>query len=342
MELENRLKTHDLLQRNPKDYLLEPVILEHNFSLDSKRNSSKINKKQNGKYTNYSFEKTPLAQITASGQNLSSEELTSFIRFIRYTIGGHSEILDGIKKSGKIPEELVIYKFDKKNNRLDYKLKNYKTEIETPLSLVSYRPLEYSTETGSYYSLISKIQTFDSEKIKQQMGSIEIDIQSSLDNKNYLEALLGCLESGLYNSVFNIEICQTNINIIQADSHAKTLFTYLNPGDQISPEDAYKEFEALEKFAGEKAYILWIFEADMLSRINKKKESLEKFYKALKVNPYIAGIYKDIGEIFYSNYNTDLAWLCWDIARRIYPEHSMLKPITELEENLQKKYPEYF
>lgn len=63
---------------------------------------------------------------------------------------------------------------------------------------------------------------------------------------------------------------------------------------------------------------------------------------ALTANPYIVGAWKDLGDLYFNEYNTRDAWRCWDLARELLPTHGLLKTVGEFEQNLLNTYPEFF
>jgi len=63
---------------------------------------------------------------------------------------------------------------------------------------------------------------------------------------------------------------------------------------------------------------------------------------ALDGNRYLAGVYKDLGDLYYDAYETNVAWDCWDAARKIAPSLEMLDSVRDLEEHLETAYPRFF
>ena len=67
-----------------------------------------------------------------------------------------------------------------------------------------------------------------------------------------------------------------------------------------------------------------------------------KFFAALTENPANAGAWKDLGDIFYNEYEMPVAWECWEMARRLLPTHKNLQSVADLERKLLENYPEFF
>jgi hypothetical protein len=64
---------------------------------------------------------------------------------------------------------------------------------------------------------------------------------------------------------------------------------------------------------------------------------------ALRANPCLAGAWIDIGSGFLNDYQTYVAWECFDIARRILPAGSpTFSRVEALERDLRARHPEFF
>jgi hypothetical protein len=88
--------------------------------------------------------------------------------------------------------------------------------------------------------------------------------------------------------------------------------------------------------------MLDVFEGNILFNLRGGQAGADHLLAALKVNPYLLGAWKDLGGYYYRSYETDMAWACWDAARRVNAQHSMLLQITELENRLRQAFPEFF
>jgi len=62
----------------------------------------------------------------------------------------------------------------------------------------------------------------------------------------------------------------------------------------------------------------------------------------LQARPFIAGVYKDLGDNLLMSYDASGAWRCWDIGRRIAPGFQNFKAVNQFESALATQHPEYF
>lgn len=91
-------------------------------------------------------------------------------------------------------------------------------------------------------------------------------------------------------------------------------------------------------------YVVDAFLADRLSAAGHRREAMAAFARALAGNPYLAGVYKELGDHFLRISRTDLAWVCYDLGRSL-PGRSAddaLAPVDVLEAKLASLYPAFF
>lgn len=59
-------------------------------------------------------------------------------------------------------------------------------------------------------------------------------------------------------------------------------------------------------------------------------------------DPFLTGVYHDLGRFLERSFQHPLAWECYDLARKLYPNHPLLKDVAEEESALEKAEPQYF
>ena len=109
-----------------------------------------------------------------------------------------------------------------------------------------------------------------------------------------------------------------------------------------SMEPAIKTFVDLRPQAGRKAYVLGIFEANDRLKLGDGASAKRLFDEALEKNLLLAGVYKDLGDLYLVEYDLPRAWRCWDQGRRIAPTFGNFAPVNQFEQSLLSQHPEYF
>jgi hypothetical protein len=160
---------------------------------------------------------------------------------------------------------------------------------------------------------------------------------------NYLDAMLAYIEYSLTSGLPLPPVFLQQKPVLVNDDDVKRLLSAVQQPKNKKEAEAYLAiFQGLEKKAINQGYILKIFEANIKSGLSKQQEAKDLFYQVMIASPLITGMYKDLGQLFFKEYNAVLAWRCWDVARKIAPEHNIFFQINEMELNLFKNYPEYF
>lgn len=87
---------------------------------------------------------------------------------------------------------------------------------------------------------------------------------------------------------------------------------------------------------------LKVYEANFLADVGEGELAEKLFLEALEANDLLAGAWFDLGGLYHKRYETPVAWRCWDIARKIAPDHGLLKNADRREARLIEWHPEYF
>jgi len=110
------------------------------------------------------------------------------------------------------------------------------------------------------------------------------------------------------------------------------------------PEAAVKLWESLKREEVPNGYVIDAFLADRLSAAGHRQDAMGAFAHALEGNPYLAGVYKELGDHFLRGSRTELAWICYDLGRAL-PGRDRADPLAdvdELEQKLAAAFPDFF
>jgi tetratricopeptide (TPR) repeat protein len=174
-------------------------------------------------------------------------------------------------------------------------------------------------------------QADHSRKIQEQA-------KAAIKNKQILTSVLLYLADSLATGNQSGDQLREHRELFQNDANCKVLFSNLSGQD----EAASKKLKSLEKAAGPAVHILRIFEAGVLSARGQHSGAQRLYLEALKTDPYIAGAWKDLGDMYFQAFECEPAWQCWDAARHLAPEFKGLGQVAELEQMLRKECPEFF
>jgi len=124
---------------------------------------------------------------------------------------------------------------------------------------------------------------------------------------------------------------------LRADPRMRRLIPALNPPPE--QRDAaiatLREFERKDLSHG---HVLDIFLANVLDAAGKGEEAERLFLAVLGINPWLSGVYKDLGDIYHERFDMDRAWRCWDAGRRLAPGHPLYQGLEEHEADLRARF----
>jgi hypothetical protein len=113
-------------------------------------------------------------------------------------------------------------------------------------------------------------------------------------------------------------------------------------GGSLEARAAVATLVQLRAAAGPRQHVLMSFESGHRERLGETRQAADLLARALAANPFLTVAYKDLGDLFFRQRDMQGAWLCWEAARRIAPDHPVLKSVDQLEADLARAHPEYF
>ena len=128
----------------------------------------------------------------------------------------------------------------------------------------------------------------------------------------------------------------------RSDPSVQKLMSALGAKTKDEFADAVKALVELRSQAQTMAYVLKIFEANDRLRLGDSASSKRLFMEVLQSNPFLAGVYKDFGDLLLAQYDTPRAWRCWDIGRKLAPQFGNFVSVNQFEKTLVAQHPEYF
>jgi hypothetical protein len=114
------------------------------------------------------------------------------------------------------------------------------------------------------------------------------------------------------------------------------------PGSEADARERLEQLALLRDRAGRMAYLLGAFEAVLHRVLKQPSQAVAALTAVLEANPRITGAWKDLGELWGSSYDFTRAWLCWQRARAIAPEHRLLEDVARYQRDLEANHPEFF
>ncbi|MGA3281413.1 MAG: hypothetical protein ABSD50_10570 [Smithella sp.] len=325
-----------------EDNLMLPVLSEHLFSLQQKDKKSELSQTSLNNSVSFSAAGKELLSYTKQGEQVSAANKKMFIKFFRYVFGGYPQILEQLSSDNIIPESININRYDIFKESDDLKISQIRTIPPKILSLTGYNPTTFADGSDPLPKFLNDIKYSKTINMQNHLDLLLSRANEYYRNGNYIDTMLAYLEYNLASGLPFPQIFQEQSLTLKKDENVNKLLTALSSKRKEDAENNLIALQQLEGVAKHQGHVIKIFEANLQIRLGKTQEAKILFIEALKASPYITGVYKDLGDLYYSQYNTVMAWRCWDIARKLAPTHKMLMPINEFESKLMKNYPEYF
>ncbi|HEV8433173.1 MAG TPA: hypothetical protein VGR95_07160 [Thermoanaerobaculia bacterium] len=275
---------------------------------------------------------TDLVPLPAGGRDL-------YVQYVRYMIGAHPEILADLQKLDGAPKWVrhtdpafgSVQRFEivatKETPDASYALPAMeKTSLQNPAAAAAAAVVVRST----------------AQSRAEATASLITQANAAAEGGKPLEAILGYLEHNLATGGMLGDDFKRHRDRLVADENVKVFLASLAPQNAEAAKAAIATLTRLAPLAGPKAYVLGIFRADSETNLGNREAAVDLFTAALKENPFLTGVWKDLGDALDTGYDAADSWRCYEVARIIAPTHNLLTDIARREAALAKEHPEFF
>ena len=225
------------------------------------------------------------------------------------------------------------------------------TEVEVdatwPIELDQLRPetrlnlptFEGTTPIGRWVDRFTTGQELPARPTAEQ---IRRAASEAADRDRPLDAVLALMSLTLQE---NFDIRQELGELVNQFSEDAQLQAYLHanqPPDEQDPRSRREKMQAIDRAGLKFGHLLDIFIANEAAAEGDFEAAYRLFAQALDINPHLTGVWHDLGQISFRQYDTYTAWSCIETARRIEPQHGMLRGVDDFETKLRQDFPRYF
>lgn len=350
MELQNRIAIRQILYGGGAEGInsLEPFSEEADLGITTGGISKYAVKDiQEAQGTKYYFEDHQVAYVSLREDSIPKDYRQSFEKLLLYSMPMHPLIRRQALKSSKwiavyekIPIDVVG-----SHEKTTYILKGIETTQEAVLLHRQGCPANANQSTDSHAARLNKIISGvenTSLPLEQDWNEGKQIVDDLVENEDYFEAYLGLFEQHLKYG-HNIESkMQQVFPVIGHDPRVVLLIQGMDSSSKEKVAQSIDKLKSIDRTGLSRGYMIDIFLANTLFADGQAGEAIDLFIKVLEHDPLFVGAYNDLALIFNSQYDSVSAWQCWDIARKIVPDHPMLKGVTEHERYLVREYPEFF
>lgn len=281
------------------------------------------------------------AQVQLTETKIPTGLQKSWGHYLLYGCSLHPSVLEFLEKEGKLPKSLAFQRLNVgEATRVTLTLQKQE-EVEGPDTSWE-KSFKRTVESDSeLWALAQKSLALTPPEEATRKATLDFVEKASKAGHNF-DAALACLEFSLQTGGKMDETLRSVLPKLKGDRNWELFQQGLSTQSLEEAEAAIKALDSIDRKGLAKGYVIDIMLGDAYEAYQKDKEAIDCYLKALKANPLLAGPWKDLGDVYYDGYQMDLAWLCWDTARKIYPDHPLLKGVVEQEKGFVKDFPEYF
>lgn len=283
----------------------------------------------------------PLLRRSAAGTPVSPDDAAGFVQFLRYTAGGHPLVLDQLAASRTIPKQLTLSYREAGGSQT----RRVEVLTMTPSAPASYdltRYTEGSAATGDIDRLLDQIQASKPPARDDSRTAMQEQAARAFAEQRPLDALLGGAELMLMTGVPMAPFTPGQKAQLQGDPLVRQLSAAMAASGKAGLTAAIPVLQQLQKAALEKRYMLTLFEANDHAGLGQADVARPMFISVLNGHPWLAGAYRDLGDVQFRQFDMARAWRCWDAGRRMAPELGLFATVNQHETNLVQQHPEYF
>jgi hypothetical protein len=340
-ELDNRVMLGGALEAGKvADNPMAPTLAEHQLSLRrGVSEPSGIEHKTTADETRYTWHAKELFAYSPKLVPLAAADRDLYIRYVRLTVGGHPEILDDLQKLDGLPKWLR-YRDPGFGATVRLDVMDSKAAPDAPYALPVLE--KAAIKNAGAAAAAAAVAASTPESRAAVSARILTAANEAADGRRPLQAMLGYLERNLMEGGQLPPDFNTRKEVIVRDESVRALVASVQATNAIQAKDNVATLKRLALLAGEKAYVVGIFRANMESPLGNRETATDLLVTALTKNPFIAGVWKDLGDSLDGGYDAVDTWRCYEIARMLAPAHPIVRGIAEREAAMLKEHPEYF
>ena len=320
----------------------DPVDVEHILAIQDKPGSP-LKVAADGPDTVFLNGTRVLARESTQATPVPPAQARMFAQLIRYTWGGHPQILAALAQANAIPSTLALTTVNGVTTTTVVKVSSVRPSSVGPIDVAAIPPRPDAAAQTPVDHILARGDAFTTADIAAARQRAHNQPVAAFQDKRPLDAWLAILEWMLTTGEAPPALDAAQKAALTADPSVVALNTALaSHPDKDGLLHAIAQLEALRAHAQSQGYMLDLFIANDHAMAGDRKAALDGLVAVLQAHPFIAGAYKDLGDNLLMSYDASNAWRCWDLGRRIAPGYQNFKAVNQFEANLATQHPEYF
>jgi hypothetical protein len=297
------------------------------------------------------------------GDRLSLSAGQIFGRFLRYRLALHPAIVAALEEDGRLPQRLIFVSVAGDGRHATGLVLRRSETIEGDYPLPATLPSlpvaaapddPESTGLRALWPVMVDAVAGKSGSGPRSLADYRRAVDVALQAHEGFRATLLLAEMTLHHGRNASDCtfepsqgpCHTAQELSQRladDPRVATLYR-AQEAEAKDPKEALALWQGLKLGDVAEGYVVDVFIANLQSVANNRAAAAAAFDRALRGNPYLGAVYKDLGDHYLRAGRVDLAWLCYDLGRAL-PGRSLSGPLATVdafEQLLAAQYPDFF
>jgi hypothetical protein len=319
--------------------IMQPAFVEHIFSLADDNSQTVIdNTKQNGE-TAFLWQQHALMTVSRKTERLPAGYQAEYWRFMRYYAAGHPKIYASLNSVNGAPKKITIVRTDQKTETRIMTLAGIATPADTGYSLEGFA---LSAPDREPYTTLKLVAADAAAQVKTRAAAALSDRDSAMSQGRYLDAFLANYEAYFSAGSQDLAWLISSGDRLKTDPRVVKIMGALAKHEAAQLPAAADDLSSLHTVVSARSEIIDLFEGNIRLEMHQAGRGEQLLLAAVKQDPYLTSVWHDLADYYYRSFRMPEAWSCMDAARRIAPDHPMLKPLYELERTLRSKNSEFF
>ena len=320
----------------------DPVDVEHILAIQDKPGSP-LKVDTEGRDTVFLNGTRVLARESTQATPVPPAQARMFAQLVRYTWGGHPQILAALAQANAIPATLALTTVNGVTTTTVVKVSSVRPSSAGPIDVAAIPLRPDAAAKTPVDHILARGDTFTAADVAAARQRAHDQPVAAFQDKRPLDAWLAILEWMLTTGEAPPALDAAQKAALTADPSVTALNAALAPHpDKGDMQHAIEQLEALRAHAQSQGYMLDLFIANDRASLGDRKAARDGLVAVLQAHPFIAGAYKDLGDNLLMSYDASNAWRCWDLGRRIAPGYQNFEAVNQFEANLATQHPEYF
>jgi tetratricopeptide (TPR) repeat protein len=291
----------------------------------------------------FSSESKVLFKRSLKATPVTAAEAHMFAQYLRYLFGGHPQILATLANGNAIPSKLVMLTYNVGVTTQSINISLVRPSESKSSDLATF-PVRAATGLADPLDqLLDRTVLFTDTEVLAAKKRSKDELESLFRDGQVFDTFLAALElSWMTDEPVPALTSDPKVKVQTDISVRRLIAAIFQSKTKKGLADAIKVLTELRPNASAKSYVLKILEANYRAKLGDRTTARKLYIDALTANPYIAGAYKDLGDVLIMGFDMPGAWRCWDQGRKIAPLFATFGAVKQFENALAANHPEFF